>query len=172
MFLLVGGCGVVLVPVLAVLAIYGVRKYIGNAKTAEARNAVGMISKDAVSAYERELLVGGRPLHQLCASASAPVPLVVPRANKYQSASSDWQMDRVANAGFYCLKFEISQPQYYQYDYKRTGSGLLTGDSFEAIAHGDLNGDGVTSTFSVRGQIGAGDVVTVAPTILEDAPEE
>ena len=112
------------------------------------------------------------PIHQLCGSASAPVPIVVPRASKYQSSASDWQTDRVSNAGFYCLKFEMTMPQYYQYDYKRSGSGLLPGDRFEAIAHGDLNGDGVTSTFSIQGQISPSGVVTVAPTILELSPEE
>src|SRR5579859_5754051 len=49
---------VAIVGVLAVLAIYGVRKYLANAKTAEARSALGQISKDAIAAYEKETMSG------------------------------------------------------------------------------------------------------------------
>ena len=38
---------VAIVGVLAALAIYGVRKYIASAKTAEARNSLGQLAKDA-----------------------------------------------------------------------------------------------------------------------------
>ena len=47
---------VAIVGILAALAIYGVRKYIANAKTAEARNTIGKIQKDAIAAFEREKL--------------------------------------------------------------------------------------------------------------------
>ena len=45
---------VTIVGVLAVLAVYGVRKYLANAKTAEARNSLGQLAKDAATAVERE----------------------------------------------------------------------------------------------------------------------
>jgi type IV pilus assembly protein PilA len=45
---------VAIVGILAVLAIYGVKKYIANAKTAEARNSLGQMAKDAAAAVERE----------------------------------------------------------------------------------------------------------------------
>src|ERR1700691_6187677 len=95
-----GMCGLV-VPILAVLAVYGVRKYIANAKTAEARNALGEIARDAATAYERD--------HALCASASSPVPSSVSmvRGVKYQSAPGEWQVDRARNAGFACLRFSM-----------------------------------------------------------------
>ena len=41
---------VAIVGILAVLAVYGVRKYIANSKTTEARNALGQIAKDAATA--------------------------------------------------------------------------------------------------------------------------
>src|ERR1700704_3903257 len=47
---------VAIVGVLAALAIYGVRKYLLNAKTAEARNSVGQMAKDAKAAFERETM--------------------------------------------------------------------------------------------------------------------
>ena len=48
---------VAIVGVLAALAIYGVRKYIANSKTAEARNSLGQLAKDASAAYDREGMV-------------------------------------------------------------------------------------------------------------------
>src|SRR5690606_38657512 len=46
---------VAIVGLLAALAIYGVRKYMTNAKTTEARNALGQISKGAQISWDREL---------------------------------------------------------------------------------------------------------------------
>src|SRR5207302_4777464 len=73
---------VAIVGVLAVLAIYGVRKYIANSKTAEARNSLGQIGKDAATAYEKEsmaasVLTQGQStavLRALCASNSTTIP--------------------------------------------------------------------------------------------------
>src|SRR5262245_11600855 len=73
---------VAIVGVLASLAIYGVRKYLLNAKTSEARNAVGQLAKDAKTAFEREsmaamLLQAGSVsavVNNLCTTATAPVP--------------------------------------------------------------------------------------------------
>src|SRR6476646_10613581 len=73
---------VAIVGVLAVLAVYGVRKYIANAKTAEAKNSLGQMGKDAVSAFEGEkmsaaiLATNGSTgvLRDVCLSASAKVP--------------------------------------------------------------------------------------------------
>src|SRR6478752_8805680 len=50
---------VAIVGILAALAIYGVRKYMANAKTAEAKTSLGQITKDASSAYNREKMAGG-----------------------------------------------------------------------------------------------------------------
>src|SRR5450432_3115687 len=73
---------VAIVGILAVLAIYGVRKYLANAKTAEARNSLGQMGKDAATAFERESMAGtilatgtsAGLSRQLCKGASASVP--------------------------------------------------------------------------------------------------
>src|SRR5262245_63128056 len=82
---------VAIVGVLAVLAIYGVRKYIANSKTAEAKNSLGQISKDAASAFEKETtnatLIAPQGtsalLRRLCGD-STTVPGAPPAAAKYQ----------------------------------------------------------------------------------------
>src|ERR1019366_6126315 len=43
-----------IIGVLPALAIYGVRRYLASAKTAEAKNSIGAITRGAVAAYERE----------------------------------------------------------------------------------------------------------------------
>ncbi|MBX3199925.1 MAG: fimbiral protein pilA [Labilithrix sp.] len=150
-----------IIGVLAVLGIYGTRKYIANAKTAEARNAVAMMARDAAAAYESSDEPGAS--RELCPSARAPVPASVldVSARKYMSSPSDWSGD----PGFSCLGFEMSTPQYYQYDYKNAVDG------FTAIARGDLDGDGVLSSFVLAGHVQGG-LVVVAPTIVETNPEE
>src|SRR4051794_25004996 len=90
---------VAIVGILAVLAIYGVRKYIANAKTAEARNSLGQIGKDAVSAFEGErmaatvLPTGGSTaiVRAMCASSSKTVPSAAASiaGQKYQSNKAD-----------------------------------------------------------------------------------
>jgi type IV pilus assembly protein PilA len=174
---------VAIVGVLAVLAVYGVRKYIANSKTAEARNALGQISKDASTAYEKESMAisgvltqgaASGTLRQLCTGASKSVPSAKTfiQGAKYQSAPGEWNVDSgTAGKGFACLKFSIDQPQYYMYSYATSGSAAQ-GDSFTATANGDLNGDGTTSSFAVAGSIGAGMVLNVAPTITESNSEE
>jgi type IV pilus assembly protein PilA len=45
---------VAIVGILSVLAAYGVRKYVANSKTAEARNALGRMASAAMIQYEHE----------------------------------------------------------------------------------------------------------------------
>jgi type IV pilus assembly protein PilA len=162
--------GIVLVGILAVLAIYGVRKYIANAKTAEARNSLGEIAKDGAAAYEAERPDGTR---RLCPSASSPIPARIGsvRGMKYMSTPTEWSADEKRNAGFYCLKFSMSTPQYFMYGYKAHGTSS-PGDGFVGTANGDLNGDGVASTFEITADVGAGGDLHVAPMIRETDPEE
>jgi type IV pilus assembly protein PilA len=166
---------VAIVGILSVLAIYGVRKYIANAKTAEARNSIGQISKDAAAAVEREKGSGavGTPgqtsaiMRSLCNSATA-VPAAVPQASKYQSQASDWGGD--SSTGWACLKFTMDEPQYYQYNYQTTNTSSQNG-TFQAIAMGDLDGNGTDSTFTINGSSLSG-VIAISPTIQEVNPEE
>jgi type IV pilus assembly protein PilA len=172
---------VAIVGVLAVLAIYGVRKYIANSKTAEARNSLGEIGKDEATKYEKESMASGilsqgtstGIQRSLCASAGATVPSSSAgiQGKKYQSNPTEWAAGG-ATAGFSCLKFTMDQPQYYMYGFASSGTNGTIGDSFTATANGDLNGDGVLSTFTLQGAIGNGYVLNIAPNISETNPEE
>ena len=171
---------VAIIGVLAALAIYGVRKYLTNAKSAEARTAVGRIAKDASVAYERENMAATVVAlkdsvditHELCPQSTlVPATLAEVSNQKYQSDPGEWNA-----AGWNCLKFSMSDPQYFQYQYLVPVAGGADGANFDAQAHGDLDGDGTPSTFALAGlvQTGSGGelVLTLAPTIREDAAEE
>src|SRR5262245_61120175 len=90
---------VAIIGVLAALAIFGVRRYLASAKSAESRNTIGAINRGAVAAYERESVgselipegsSGVQANHALCTSATA-VPATVPKGVKYQPNTVDGQ---------------------------------------------------------------------------------
>ena len=176
---------VAIVGILAVLAVIGVRKYLASAKTAEARNSLGQIGKDAATQFEGEGMKGdvltpgssAAISRQLCQSASKTVPADKSKikGQKYQAAQSEWNTDiATAHKGFSCLKFQIDQPQYYMYNYTSDETGDGKGTKFDATAEGDLNGDDKTSKFTLSGKIAAdnGNLLQVSPNITEENPEE
>lgn len=143
-----------LLGIFAVVGVYGVRKYIGNAKSMEARNTVTQIATLAAKQYNET--------GKLCRSASHPVPdnTWSIAAHKYQSSPQDW-----ADAGFGCFGFALGTPQYFQYDYQSDGH------SFSVIAHGDFNGDGKLSTYSRHAHMDA-DGKLVVEELREFSPLE
>ena len=162
---------VAIIGVLAALAIYGVRRYLAAAKTAEAKDAIGAICRSALSAYDREApaaetlpegMQSAKFAHQLCSTAP-PVPNGgAPAGRKYQPAGADGQDYHTGTdaEGWKCLRFEITQPQYFQYAYTKDGSPMAPANPapcaqqcFEAGAHGDLDGDGDLSAFARTGQV-------------------
>ena len=171
---------VAIIGVLAALAIYGVTKYLANAKTAEARTALGRMAKDAQSAFEKETMsqaiVGIATKSDisrgLCDDAP-PVPATIGGVSngKYQSSPDEWQV-----AGWNCLKFTMSDPQYFMYSYDSSATTGGANDTFTARANGDLDGDSNPSTFEYYGEIQQttdGDLVlTLADQVNETDPEE
>jgi type IV pilus assembly protein PilA len=178
---------VAIIGVLAALAIYGVRKYLLSAKTAEARNSIGRMAKDASAAYTREgmaatvLPLGSSTgiINNLCLSATATVPAAIAsvQGKKYQSSPAEWNVG-TATVGFQCLKFSMQDPQYFMYNYTSTAQANPTdtsGNVFAAIASGDLDGDTTPSTFTLNGSVQEASnelVVVIAPNIAEVNPEE
>jgi type IV pilus assembly protein PilA len=164
---------VAIIGVLAALAIYGVRKYLANAKSAEARTAVGRIAKDAASAWDRETMATGvmdlnseRDISRSLCATGPRVPEDVPAGQKYQSTPADWKQ-----GGWPCLRFSMDGPQYYSYTYTK-----LTDTTFTALAEGNLNANDTNSEFSMAGAVqedASGEsVLTLAPSITEVNPDE
>lgn len=177
---------VAIIGVLAALAIYGVRRYLASAKTSEAKNSIGAITRGADAAYEREtsaseILVPGNSAvaasHSLCTSA-VPVPAAIPPGNKYQPDPTEGQDFEVGSstAAWKCLRFSINQPIYYQYHYyaggtrvpEQVGAPDPGAAGFEAGALGDLDADGTHSVFIRGGSVVGGQLLLATQVHVQD----
>ena len=165
------------VGVLATLAIFSVRAYLASAKTADAKEKVGAISRSAVAAYERArvtpeaaaLGVSAAGEHQLCDTSTwVPAAFASIQGRKYQPNSTAGQdFDSGDDTqGWKCLRFTVTQPMYYRLHYdlddgdwdghlKNAGATAY----FVAQAEGDTDGDGTPARFQ-RGGVLDNDVIT------------
>jgi type IV pilus assembly protein PilA len=177
---------VMIVGVLATMAIYGVRKFLANAKTSEAKHTIGGIHRAAVAAYNREgaaaELLGagqssGAALHRLCATAR-PVPAsdAAIRNRKYQPTTALGQ--DYESVEWRCLKFSQTEPQYYRYVYTKGGKSITTiasptvpATGWSTEARGDLDGDNVFSGFMLVGNVVRGEPIK-STEIAEEYPDE
>jgi len=122
------------VGVVSALAIYGVKKYVTNAKQAEARNALGAMARGMATCGAH----GDLP----ATSQWIPADLSTVAGKKYQSAASDWSTE----AAFSCSGFALSDPQYFRYRWRQ-----VTQQSGEFEAEADLNADGITDNVMQQG---------------------
>jgi type IV pilus assembly protein PilA len=180
---------VAIIGVLAALAIYGVRRYLASAKTSEAKNSIGAIARNAQAAYERETvdsqILGDNgnsnaASHALCKSAPNPVPQgAIPGGKKYQPSLANGADFDAGDAltGWKCLKFTITSPIYYQYNYKAGGGYVTAGmagapdpgaEGFEASAQGDINNNGAPSTFARGGTVSNGQLKLATQVFVND----
>lgn len=133
---------IVIVGILAALAVVGISKYTGKAKSAEAISQMRYI----LDAAEGKALAGASqagailadgaaaatPDQSLCASTTATVPAAVPaNGEKVQSVAADWEGN-----GWGCLGFRIESPQYFAYgwtnaapDYFAAATSNFDGDA-------------------------------------------
>jgi len=176
---------VAIIGVLAALAITGVRGYLAQAETAEARQALGAVSRGAQASFERDaassqVLAAGAAgsvlIHKLCASAPA-VPAAVPKGRKYKpnpASGKDFNTGDLAT-GWLCLKFTVNDPIRFRYSY-RQGSGYVAAANastpsargFEAAAQADFAGNGQLTTLAITGDTDAANAsLTVSTSIYE-----
>jgi len=170
---------VAIIGILAALAIVGVKKYMTSAKSAEARNSLGTMSTMASQVWSGEKMAGAilgegavvGSAHVLCKSALNTVPESAAsiKGQKYQSKGANDEDFHKGDSftGWKCLGFALDAPQYYMYSYTAATTNL----SFNTIAEGDLNGDGVLSKFERPGQI-TGTEIKLSPAIIETNPDE
>jgi type IV pilus assembly protein PilA len=176
---------VAIIGILAVLAIYGVRKYMANAKTAEAKNSLGEMGKDQSAEFEKESMAGvtlapgavAGVSRSLCLAPTQSVPAGIGsvKGQKYQASqapATDWNKDAATpGVGFACLNFTMDAPQYYMYNFLTTNPTAAAG-TWKGTANGDLNGDSNQSTFELDGVIQPSMTFSLAPNMLETNPEE
>ena len=139
-----------LAAILGGLAMYGLGRYVRHAKTAEAVGSLAAIGQAAAADYDESDATqpAGAPESAVRAMrhfpppsrASVPPDLAAIHGKRYQSVLADWQPSPWRE-----LHFSIPQPQYYAYSFDSTGTGPQSVAT--ATALGDLNGDGVISTY-------------------------
>lgn len=91
---------------------------------------------------------------------SAPLtPADVPRATLVSNPPGTWN-----HPTWRLLDFALNEPHAYSFEFKSEGSG--PGAVFHALARGDLDGDGVLSTFDVPGKLDKNGEAVVLPLEL------
>jgi type IV pilus assembly protein PilA len=142
-----------LAAILSALGMYALARYVRHAKTAEAIGSVTAIA-DAAAAYfdasDANQPAGTTPeaAHAMRhfpppSKASVPPDSELVKRQRYQSTLADWSGSPWAE-----LRFSIPQPQYYAYSFESQGSGVQA--KAAVVAHGDLDGNGVSSTYTLR----------------------
>jgi Tfp pilus assembly major pilin PilA len=116
--------GPIVLGIFSALAIYGVRKYMMNAKRAEATAVLTSWSKGMVACGEKD----GLPP----TSTQVPASLAAISGKKYQSAAAEW-----SDAAFVCSGLSMSDPQYFQYQWVQASPA-----DGSMVAQADLDGDG------------------------------
>jgi len=145
-----------LTGVFSALAVYGVQKYLLQAKTAEARYTVARIAKQVASA------VTERHLSRL-PKAAPLTPKQVPRGEAVLVPEADW-----AEPAWRALSFSMEGKQNYSYEFEVAADGKHG----VVRAQGDLNGDGVFSRFELGLTLKAPGYVILDAEMREQNPEE
>jgi len=158
---------VAIIGILAVLAIFGVSKFVTNAKTGEARSALGQIGKAAATAYAAERApsniitpgtAGAATSRGLCISAADVPSTGIPVNQKYQSSTREWfPSGQSSTIGWTCLKFQLTDPQYFRYSYLSDSTATTPGTGWASAAEGsfDVSGTSGLVSFELNGGLSA-----------------
>ncbi len=144
---------VVIIGVLAAVAIPSFMKYLSNARTTEARIQIEKITIGARAYYLDGF--AGKGLQVIksqfpnSVSMTPAVSCCVEKGRKCLPNAEIWN-----DPSWVMLAYSMDDPHLYRYEF--ISSGVSTASTFTARAKGDLDCDGVESTFEAYGRIGAG----------------
>ena len=168
---------VAIMGVLASIAIPAFIKYVKQSKTSEAGLNLKSMADGASAYYETDhFTTDGLPVSEkqiptpggtFGDNSSAKVPAAIPKGTKHATSQTDW-----AGEPWNGMKFLISKPHYYRYRYVARNASGGSADQFTSSGEGDLDSDGDTSRFNVRGQSNASGEVLLTPVFLSDLAKE
>jgi len=163
------------VSLLAALAMYGVARYLRHSKTTEAVSSTTAIAQAACAYYnesDANQPAGTKPdaakaMRHFPPSSRAAVPAdeAAVRGKRFQSGVGDWSSSPWLEMGF-----KIMTPQYYAYSFESQGSGPTA--QATAVAHGDLDGNGVKSTFIATAAPDGSQTAKVGKSVQQIEPDE
>jgi len=147
---------VAIIGVLAAVAIPAFMKYIRKSKTTEARDHLRR-SYEQARVYYFETFgarnAGGFVRHQFPATVQmTPVSTCCQAdgSNKCPPNAAQW-----SDPTWVALHFSLDDPHYYRYEFISSGAG--TQAEFTTRASGDLDCDGIESTFEMYGTVMTGE---------------
>jgi hypothetical protein len=119
----------------------------------EALDGIERISKRAVA------LTAFRPQASAFPDSAPLTPSIVPRATLASDPAGTWN-----HPTWRLLDFSLLEPHAYSFEFtSENGDG---GSKFHAVARGDLDGDGVLSTFDISGKTNRDGEPTISPLEL------
>jgi type II secretory pathway pseudopilin PulG len=143
---------VAILGILAAVAIPAMIRYLRRAKTTEAVDKLSYMYRMA-SVYAQSQRygrgVGGPSLGVQFPASAGPTPAMVAPGIKVADPAGTWDTSQT----WYALAFGFAagEPHYYSYQFDSAGSGSSA--AFTARALGDLDGDGLLSTFERAAQM-------------------
>jgi type IV pilus assembly protein PilA len=151
---------VAIIGILAAVAIPAFMKYIRRSKTVEATMNIRKLFDSSVSYFESEHsdktgAIIARQFPTSVALSPTTGKCCTNKGGKCAPATGNFQD---AAGGWSALNFSVDDPFYFQYEYD--SSSTDTGSKFEAYAYGDLDCDGLYSTYMRNGSIMSDNSVT------------
>lgn len=130
---------------LTAVAVFGARRYLASAKTAEAKNTVGAIARALAAKVQADLEAerkkkGGKPSRVKFPPSAPPTPPTVPSGIKVVPAADAWSQPTWKAIGF-----RMDSPVYYSYEIEVSKDGKTA----VVRARGDLDGDAEQSFFEI-----------------------
>jgi type IV pilus assembly protein PilA len=154
---------VAIIGILAAVAIPAYVKYVYRSKTVEATMNLRTMYDGAVAYYVGEHSdTGGNVLMKQFPNNAGPTPLVIPGANKHVPVSGEFKTPEWA-----ALDFSVSDPYQYQYSFTLVSGGGTPTPFVALTAQGDLDGDGIYSTYQRHVQ-GNHDSIQGDPALYTD----
>ena len=151
--------------VLPAVAIPAFIAYIRKAKQAEIEDRLSEIARSAEGYYVHEQINAQgeqlAPQFPMSTSVTPDRPCAESQDGRCPPDPSAW-----SHPTWQALRFSIPDPHYYRYQFVGRGS------AFVVRAHGDLDDDGMYSTFEMSGVAAPGGQVMTSPEISEHQPTE
>jgi type IV pilus assembly protein PilA len=143
---------VAVLGILASVAIPAMIKYIRRAKTAEAVDKLAFLYRMSGTYASSDRFtrgISGVGVGAQFPASDGPTPAIPPAGIRASDPAGVWD----ASETWQALAFAMAGPHYYAFEYASMGVGANA--QFTARALGDLDGDGLLSTFERAGRLNA-----------------